>query len=1138
LLKRYIPASPPLGLGESRGHDTLGLLHAYVLRAVLLNRTLTAAELEPPADSRRRSTLDADKAQLTQVLPWLHEWARWALGEASEASTLAVLTEYPSRRASYQDPVLLRRIAGPMTAQFARTSASEEVAARFRELLAEANSHSGLFVAVDMIASLQGDIRFVDAAYTCAAAAAASAQAERQNADQMAEDLVRIARAVYSYDRSEAHAYFGLAVEIVTRVGDDAWQHWEAIVAMANVASVQDEDDGFVVAAHVARALEELEPYLYNGVDTRKLVAALQRLAGPRALAILSRWQASRFGYFSGMFGELVNQADGVLASHPLLRIALSPLTPAVRVGFDLRALDDAGSLTAATFTAAQQLVWASGEEITADDVGATLASKYHLPTSSLSRDDDPFVSRFDTPNDETTRQQDLVALSATLRSLDLGTANGMTEAAAAMDNSPVTGAVEALVQEISTRPPNTWAAIFDAFGSENSFNSWDWSRLINSSDGLRSNSQAFAAAQKRLAENYLRRNAADVTSGSSFGAKPSVLASMLQSDVSSVLTTALRFLDADAAVSTSDACYRLAGTVASLLAPTDAVRALEGALSALEHTLGADPWTPGDVEIPGTRSAPEAVVAVLWSALADPRAAIRWRATHAARFLILTGDNDTIAALGTAVAAGAPGGYTDPKFPFYGMHAVESFLVAAERAAIENPARLTPLLTSITALHQAHRDHIRIQGTCCQIAQLCSDNALAAAAEISRQPTVAVDRWARPSAPKPFGHDAVTAEFRFGMDFDEYSIAPLTESFVVDHEEVVRAMSDLILDEWNLRNSPLIEADPRRTAGTYEQEETYFYKSDFPKSDDFDYYLSYHALLTVAGRLTRSNAGYRDPEEGTDAVDEWLQDFSLARSDRRWLADARRPVPKENQRRSHDYQGRWVWQVSADDFPREFLHVDGWITAQLSANQSEDRSWENISVSSALVATETAPALVRALQSAPSFRNHRLPRTGDQDFTFNTGPFQLCGWIDSPNSMIGADSRDEFARDVHFPTSRPSDWVRDLLDLTATADGLSWTRNGAVVAESQAWAQDEIGRDARGPHGSRLRIAHSLLEDLSASTGMSVLVEVRLDRFDERLRSSSGVNDSMGYIDDYVRFFLFTPGEGWRDARGAPVVR
>src|SRR6185312_14994595 len=119
-----------------------------------------------------------------------------------------------------------------------------------------------------MIASLQGDARFVDPAYVCADASAVSAEAEQQTADQMADDLVRIARAMYMFDEAEAHAYFEKAVAIVSRVGDDTWQRWESIVSLARGAIVDDPDQAFLLAKHLADSAERLEPYMYSGFDT------------------------------------------------------------------------------------------------------------------------------------------------------------------------------------------------------------------------------------------------------------------------------------------------------------------------------------------------------------------------------------------------------------------------------------------------------------------------------------------------------------------------------------------------------------------------------------------------------------------------------------------------------------------------------------------------------------------------------------------------------------------------------------------------------------------------------------------------------------------------------------------------------
>jgi hypothetical protein len=1137
-LTKYVPANPPHGLGDARGRDSNGLLCAYALRAHLTGRALTVPDLKPPPASRGALMTDAERGELSRLIPWLEKWARWAVAAADDDdddSTLALLVEFPGSRSSYRDPILLRRIAGPMAAQFARTSRSSDVVARFRELMRTANDHSGLFVAADMIASLQGDARFVTEAYVAAAAGAVSAEAERQSADQTADDLVRIARAVYAYAPAEAHEYFGRALAIVSRIGNDAWQRWEALTALAGAASVDDADEAFLLAAHIARALEELEPYLYNGVDTRKLVGALQHLAGPRSLAIFSRWQDARFGYFSGMLGEFVDRTAGVLEGHPVLRIALCPLTPSVRVGGELRTLETAGALTDAAFNAARDLVRAAGEDLSAEDVGPALAARFDLPSSRPRPDDERVVSSFDTSDFQEEQERKREELRKILHDLPLGTTEGMAAAAAAVRAGPME-AINSLVDEIAERAVHTWAAILDAFGAEDAVSPWDRAAFMRAVAEFELPSQAFRAARKRLAENYLGRHASDVATASSLGADRKLLAEMLQTDESCVLTTALGLVDTEVVVATADACYRLASTVASLLTPDAARQALERALAALESVLQAEPWTSADVEIPDTVTPEESVVAALWSALADARAAIRWRATHAVRYLILTGNDPTIEALAATVVGDAPAGFTDPRFVFYRLYAVEGFLSAAERAAIEDPTRVAPMLLAIATLQAAHPDHLRIQGICHRIGVRCGDPTLAAAADIVRLPTEPLRRWDRPSAPSPMGHDAVTSELSFSPDFEEYAVAPLSESFEVSHEEVVHAMSDLVLGEWGYRRDELRRNDARRVAGAYEREETHFYKSHFPRADDLEYYLSNQALLTVAGRLARTRPGYHDPEDKTDAVDEWFRRYDLARADRRWLADARRPVPVDQQRPQHDYSGAWVWRVSAADFLQGFLAKDGWVTVGLSALQSESRSWDNTFISTALVFPETAPALMRSLQWAPSFHNHRLPVTGDEDFTFDSGPFQLRQWIDNPNGASGADSRDEYARDIHYPTPRPSQWVRDLLNLSATDDGLRWLRDGEVVAYSLSWSADDIGRERHGPSGSLLRVAPSLLSDLAEATGMSVIAEVRFDRFDETHQDLMKSDDSMGYIDDYVRFFLFTPGDGWRDSSGRPV--
>ncbi|MFS4505496.1 hypothetical protein ACMA46_04590 [Clavibacter sp. Sh2141] len=1137
LLIKYLPEITPRGLGDHRGRDNVGLLSAYALLAALRGRALVMEDLEPPRDRFDRSTREEDKVQLGLLLPWLQAWAEWAVGNLAAASILTLLNAYPTKRSSYRDPILLRRVAGPMTAQFARSSRSKSVANAFKTIMTSARAHSGLFITIDMIASLRGDDRFGELAYVCAAESAASAETEQQTADQIADDLVRIARAMYMFDYAEAHVYFGKAVTIVSRVGDDTWQRWQSIVSLAHSAIIEDQNQAFLLAKHLADSAERLEPYLGSGFDIAKLLSALQRMAGPSILAIVSQWRDRQFGSFNSLVDALRDQGDGILAGQPELRLALAPFSEGGSLGGELAELSKTGMLTDERFRAVQQLAWARGGEIAADDVDSGWAERYGLQPRRRTPDRGYVNSSLGDPNWEKKRAQERAGLRKSLRLFDLASPTGMGDAAAAIRNGYRGFDASVLIEEVGRRPKSTWVSILASFSNEDSFSIWQRAEFIRGASRLESSSQAFRVAVRDLGDDYLRRYATDVTSGFSLGLEPGALAAVLETDEQSLLLRALALTDAEVAVGSADSCYRLASGIAPLLSAPDAVRALTAALGALEIALENEPWSPASAQVPTTVDADSAVAAMIWSALADPHTSTRWRATHAVRFLISFGAGGAVQALTPLVLGDSAAGFADPRFPFYRMHAIEAYLVAVERAAVDNPARVAPLLASVSALSAANPDHARIQHICTQIARRCGDAGLAQSATIQRASLADVRRFERPDAPKPFGHHAVKSEFSFHFDFEEYWIAPLSKSFRVTHQEVVRAMSNLILDEWNYRGSLELAADPRTVAGAYDSEDTYFYKYDVPKAEGLEYYLSYHAMLTVAGRLLRTTTRFRDPDEGGDAFDEWFARFDLGREDRRWIADTRRPVPVGQERRQHNYGDEWLWKVAADDFIPEFLNADGWVTVHSDAHRSEYRSSDNTFVASSLVAQETATSLLRALQAAPSFNNHRLPLADDHVYTFDKGSFQLRGWIDSPDHETGVDRQDDFARDVQYPTPRLTQSVLDELELSRSDDGMSWsTSDGVLVAMAESWSLKDWGREPSGPHGTRLRVTPGLLAEVALHTGMAVIVEVRINRHDESPRRNSN-HDSMGYLDDYVKFFLFTPDVGWRDASGRAIA-
>ncbi len=1145
LLDKYLPESPPRGIGDYRGRDNAGLLFTYALRGELSGSPLAiddlAARLEQHDSTRRRerSLPEEERTQLTTLLPWLLLWARWALGDAADAEMLSIIETYPRSRNNYREPWLLRRIAGPLIIQFARTSSSNLLTPASGALLASATEHSGRNVAMSMVSCLLGDQRFVDDAYACAAAAAASAQTDAQASTEMSADLVLIARSVYSFDQAEAYAYFDKAVEIATRVGDDAYQRWDSVLTLAQHVVLDDNANAFSLATRLARAAEHLEPYLYNGFDSTKLIDALHRMVGTRSLALLSQWRDRRFISLDRMISSVRYQANGISQTHPALSIALSPFSETGRIGPELALLSERNQLTSDGLRAVQDLAWARGDQIDSEDLSEPWISDGHLPPRRPKRTAPRIISSFDDSDSKEQEEFRRQKLIAKLRSSDLLSATGMVEVAAAMEAAPYGTDVEALVAEISLRPRNSWGAIADNFAANESFNSRQRLRFISQMHGLESKSQALVRSLRKMGENFVVQYASEITVGFIYEPALTTLATVLEIDETDVLRRALFSSDAEIAAATADSCYRLAGAIAPLLPVADAEMTLSSSLTAIEQALEIE-HRRFDHAVACTVSEPNAAVSAFVSAaLADSNAATRWRAMHAARFLIAFGAEESASLIGRFTLDGAPPEFTDARFPQYRMHAAEGFLFAAERAAVERPDRVRPLLGVIASLQREFLDHARIQRLCQRIGQRCGDDGLSERARIPPLPPVIARRYERPKAPKPYGFEAVKSEFSFPFDFEEYAIAPLSESFVVDHEQVLRAMSNLILDEWNYRGSSWIDNDPRRMAGTYKAEETHFYKSDHPATDDFRYYLSYHALLTVAGRLLRSHPTYVDPEDQTLAFEEWYRDFELTRPDGRWLADGRRPVPADLVRRDHTHGGNWQWRVTSGQFIDELFSEPSWVTIKSAASQTLRGGWDDTRVTSSLVGRAAAPALLRALQTAPSFSDHRLPLNEDEDFTVSDYPFELRGWVDAPDSVLGFDKRDDFASDMSYPTPKLSGWIQDLL---VGDDGIAAPLDSAHREAShvrvEAWSEKDSSREPVGPDGVRLQVSNVLLDKILKLTGLTLIVEVRLHRSDESNRENYEHHELGGYLDDYVRYFSYEPENGWRDSSGRAVTR
>lgn len=1146
LLSKYLPGEPPTDIASEHGRPRTGLLHAYVLRSHLRGATITSEELAPsppppkPAKKYRRDSRVEDRARLDRVLPWLIHWARFSVGEANAAETLKLIKTFPTARSHDRDGWFLRRVAAPITAKLGREAQSEEVIALVRTVVSTAEEHSGSYLATDMVACLHGDERYALAAYTCLGEVAQAIVREKQSADQTIDDLLAVTRAAYPYDRAEARSYYSQAVEVASRVGEDGWDRWRSVLSIAAVASEEDDQAAFALASQLARTAEAIEPYLGDGFDTPALTRALAQLTGPRALAFISQWRERRFGSLGYMLYSLIHSTQ-LFEESPHLSIALAPLADRIDVSAQLAAVARRGELDRRRFEAVQALSWRLGKNLDATSLDADTVEEFQLlphgdPIPTV-RETSTILGVGDSAYQESRRKEEAMARER-LKELDLTRSADIADAAAAIESFVSTDGVDALIDELKRRPVSTWGRIARALRESADLNSWQRGALLQRLAGFRSSSRAFEEEVVRFAEDLVSSEATDLLLGQAYPLKLNGLAATIDVAERDLVFRVLSLADPSRIVDSSDDCYKLARTIAEHLSASEAADVLTAVLTSLDDDLDLPPWSARQVSLPEESTLARATATFLWAALADPRSDVRWRATHAVRFLLEYGALDVVEAIARA-ATTKNAQFIEVAFPFYRMHAVEHLLLAAERATITDPTNSVPLLALIEQTQTDFPDHLRIQGMCARIGHLIGNTALAAAA-IEPLPAKTVPWSEMPRESKPFESNAPQSEFEFHYEFDEYRLAPLSASFGADHADVLKRASDLILSGWGWRGSPELDADPRRLASVYEEGEAWSSRGDWPAADDFDSYVAYHAMLTVAGQLLRTETPLHAEDEDRTAFEQWWSDLCLRRSDGLWLSDARRPMPEGLGHNPNSHERQWRWEIDASDFEKAFLGGDGWVTLDQDATNTTYGGYEVISIGSALVERDAATALLASLQTTPSLRGGRLPRSDSEDDEIDSAPYRLRGWITADPAYGGIDKRDPLAESIEYPLPRPADWVCQLHQIESDCDGLSWLgADKEMVVATETWAIKEGGRYPSGPEGTRLRVSEEFLLDLANSTGAGVIVEVRIKRRPARNAYSYDRDDEeMRYIDDHVRYFLYTPSNGWRDYLGHQITR
>ncbi|WP_040358575.1 ATP-binding protein [Corynebacterium durum] len=1130
-LQVFLPLPLPVGLGYRATADRPGILFAIALMIELQNETLDinhycAIEME---GDQNRTGFDREEGErllrnLKPCLSWLAAWAKFSLGKLEDKVILELIQKYPKSPTADDINSPQLRLARSIMPLIVIGSKMDSVKSNFIQKVDEITASHPVEAAQDILPVISRKLFPSSVALEIAASALQFLTKVDTYDNQKTDFLVKIARGIYRFSKPEGEAYFNLALKSTMDAGDGAHFRWEVVMSLAQISADTDRN-----CTHLAKRLArlgEIVANIYGNVDERNLAATLALLAGPDVLQILGEWRDRRFGRLDIQCQSIVEKGNVLFADCPALKFIFAPFSSAInlnRVFIECKNARCAEACAIST-SALKDFAFRLGRSFDAEYVLSS-GSDIHRAEKIVSI---PTRNHAHSHEYETQYNAKVEEVCANIDPLDLTRVEELDRALLLLKKARVRDDV--IVSQVFSRDEVEWSSIFYAVSSSISIDYGQFVKILNEAFLRRefSKSLSFIESLKKLVEVHIERYSSRLLLGNPGRLNLIKVADVMKISVEELLQVSLGYLDIDEVLTDAWRCYELAISASKMLKPSAALQILEDAVTLFEEDLGLQPL---EIEQGPVKASSELALAnFLWSALADPRAAVRWQAAHAVRIAIELEMEDVVRALCDVVMGLNTLKYFDDRFPFYEMSAAEWFLIAVERSVLGNPGASKLLLPVVDFLSKKYPDHATIQFHCYNFTLNSSFEDLSIGTNWSNEllPLDFVENFHRGKEVRPYIKGAARSDFRFGLDFEEHVLGKLTRAFNIEHKEVLDSASDLILREWKFEHGE----DPRHLANIFQQGETFGYKYEVPRAEDFRYYLQRHAALTIAGRLMRNEVPYCDPGEKVADVLKWIADFDIKRSDRRWITDQRGLVP-DSVRKAIDFSScRYL------DFFAPVVDADCVVVWQ-SAYLAEYASSRNIDIRSVLVTKHTANALVRALQTGEGYWSFRLPSFDpeDEDFQFDFGDFQLRGWISDPYSEGGIDELDQFAQGLKTFLPTPSQEIVDLLDIVSFAGGTLWRKNNGddLIMAAETWTDATPGHDIAGFSGYRLRIDKKALDEMLRYLDLALVMEVKFmeyrngDRYFDRSQSEEPDD---GCKDDF-RIFSYVPEAGWRDCFG-----
>lgn len=939
--------------------------------------------------------------------------------------------------------------------------------------------------------------------------------------EEMAGWLILMSQIAFRASAKESSEYFDKAIEILSVVGDDALQHFDAITDLMERAC-ESKIDGRIVARYL-RCAEHAYRYDSKHFDVKKAFDVVARNNIVDALASLSRLRDRGFydfGYvllgvleklvmYYGLTCRQVWSFRYFLSDYELLRFLKFVLSHETKLSVRQTYMDEVVEWIA------KSVEWVDDKWQTLSE----LAKLHKLDDKSirpylnvLKQRDRSSRSKLNLRHKNTCKRYD-----EEIGRIDFSSDNWLFKFYNSIEFS--LGRELALERLLDGISDEKLVDLMDQLSRSNELPAWNVVAILHKFPRAR-----LGAGWRETWDDGIRKILFRVAAEGEISEIGS-LVSCVQNETSrkDLLEECLSILSDTTGISAS-LCYSMIGLISKVLAQDSALQLAASRIQDFESELGDAFGDSQSVVNDLNDDTPvKALAAFLWGALGSPVAWHRWNAAYCTSAMLMNGCNDIVDSACSCHEKFDESRYLSSQASFYSGFARMFFAIGLNNAAAKHPSNLDVILEWL------QRQALRCNNA---VIRWYYAEALCKLHESLQRPPVSVLSQVKAAilAKTPpivlqscFDHvhyawdDTVIEGCRSPAEYDveKYWLPSLARVFGIEERpfavlfnRTFNRIASSHYDNWELRLH--YNYDTR----DYRNETVSHSHGTYPMAFTFRTYVSFMALCELSFYLIENFPTVKAPGEIGDNWAQWLKAHLLVRDDGYWLSDESDAVPlcfASDERFITDLSEKPLTKLKLDELfstaiPSKgmFPIAGGWETQQMGKRVTAKYYC-------VIVPRATGLAYLRKLRGGKAKYQYRIPTLYS---ALEKPPFVCKG------KWRGLLATKEPWDDNHFEQYDPNyggfnlqqeslaPEIVKLLGATESELGKSLMYGKHVVARLVRWGTGCDTNERRPRHvGSVLWMSGKAMRELKIKQGCDIIIGAAVEQFTNN-RSPTGEYD------------------------------